>query len=191
MNKFSLKSEHDDEQLNTRCIKIIGVLYFIILFWVLLFKCNVNEALNVDLNRSKTVWERFIQGITTDSIKKTIWAFKLRNYTEICAVFFNVIGLIPTGILFRCFYKRGKALVLSFLVIAFIEFFQLFTGYGGIETADFITNMIGSVIGVILFEKLVLKIKPKYLNNTIRFAIYPAFVLAVFGIVNTIIHFPG
>ena len=89
MNKFSLKSEHDDEQLNTRCIKIIGVLYFIILFWVLLFKCNVNEALNVDLNRSKTVWERFIQGITTDSIKKTIWAFKLRNYTEICAVFLS------------------------------------------------------------------------------------------------------
>ena len=191
MNNFSLKSKLDDEQLNKKCILIIGILYFIILFWVIIFKCNVNSALHVEVNRSKPLLDRFISGCTKNPIKALQWAIKRKYYIEVLAFVFNIIALIPLGVFFRYFYKRGKSLALSFLVILFVELFQLFSGYGGFELTDFATNMTGALIGVILFEKLVLVVKPKHINNTIRFAIYPAFAFSIFAIVNTIIHFPG
>ena len=116
MQRSVLKSSTDNEKYNRNCVIIIGIVYFIILFWAIVFKCNYNKGLHVDLNRSRTILERLVRGFTTDPIKAVMYSIKSKKYVELCAVIFNVVGLIPMGILFRCCFKRAKAILYSFLV---------------------------------------------------------------------------
>ena len=63
----------------------------------------------------------------------------------------NVIGFIPFGILFPHLFKKRvsftKFVLYALIIIASVEFIQLFTLRGSCDIDDLILNMLGSMIG--------------------------------------------
>ena len=106
MNKLSLKSPMDKEQINRNCIIILGVLYFIAFIWIIVFKCNVNSLLFVELGREKTVLERLIFSFSLTPFSDLIHSTGIKHYVEVCALIFNIIGFIPLGMVYRFFLKN-------------------------------------------------------------------------------------
>ena len=192
MIRFSLKSPTDREKINKKCILYLGILYFIALIWIIVFKCNFNELLFVSNQRSQTIWERLDYALSQPMFVASINAIiKGKNPAEILAFFFNVFGLIPLGMAFRFFFSRSRACLLSFATVLCIEIFQLISCYGGFRLDDIVLNTLGALIGVILTEKCIPKVKPELINRIARVLIYIAIPFDLFFIINTIIHFPG
>ena len=192
MVKFSLKSQTDKEQINGKCIMLLGILYFVALIWIIVFKCNFNESLFVTEQRAQTIWERLDFALAQPMFVASINAIKNgNNIAEIIAFFFNVFGLIPLGMSFGFFFKRSRAFLLSFATVCCIEVFQLISCYGGFRLDDIILNTFGTLLGVVLVERLIPKIKPYLINKIVRVLIYIAIPFDIFFIINTIIHFPG
>ena len=67
----------------------------------------------------------------------------------------NVVMFIPLGILFPAISNKNTFIptfIKSFLFISFIEIGQLVSGVGEFDVDDIILNMLGSIIGYIIFR---------------------------------------
>ena len=172
-------------------ITILSALYFIVLIWIIIFKCNQNNYLYVDYNRSLTLLERLEYGFSKNPVSVVIFSIETGYTVEIFALIFNFIGFIPVGVFLNYFCKKTNAYLFSFLICFSIETFQLFTGYGGPEPFDVIINFLGCFLGILLFEKFIIKINPNSINKLSKILIYIATPLALFCIINTVLNFPG
>ena len=77
------------------------------------------------------------------------------GFQSIRQVVINIAMLVPVGFLLSVIIKgKGKyviVLVLCLLLTVFIESMQLLTKCGSFEVDDIINNMIGAVIGILLY----------------------------------------
>ena len=77
------------------------------------------------------------------------------DYQSIRQVVINLVMLVPVGFLLSVIIKgKGKyviVLVLCLLLTVFIESMQLLTKCGSFEVDDIINNMIGAVIGMLIY----------------------------------------
>ena len=181
---------HTTKQKNLRrnVLIVITVLYFLLLIWAIVFKCNNIEGLHIEQNRSRSIVERLMLNIIP--FKRTIEHVLAGSPLETLATIFNVIGFMPMTMLFR-YLKMGK--LQSWLIAAGVslgvEVFQLFSCWGGLDISDWILNVFGAYLGLVafgVFNKL--SYKAQYIIIVgCGIIVLP---VDIFAIVNTITHFP-
>lgn len=87
------------------------------------------------------------------------WLFKYNIEQALCQLMINLAMLVPVGfllsIILNAKHKYLITMALSFLLTVFIETMQLVTKCGSFEIDDIINNMVGAIIGMILYLFLI------------------------------------
>lgn len=189
MPKNLLKTKNKDS-VNKKLISLLILVYFIILIWIIVFKCNNIASLHIEKNRAMSISER----ITNKAIpfKHTFEAIFYHNSTlEILALIFNIICFIPLGSLFRYFKSSYQTLFICGVFSLAVEIFQLFSGWGGPDIIDIVLNILGAWLGVLIFRYILSRLSVKTLNTIAFCLICVSVPFAVFVIIRSIIYFPG
>lgn len=190
---FDLIKMKNDEKINKKLIAILTALYGILLIWVVVFKCNYNEGLFIEVNRARTLAERLAYNAVP--FEKFILALESGGtiaIVEILALVFNIICFLPLGGFLRFFVsKRWQVIAIGAFVSFAIETFQLFSGWGGPDVVDLVTNTLGAVVGVFMYDLIRPKLKEKTINSLAFWASVVISPVAIFAVINSIINFPG
>ena len=190
---FNLIKMKNDEKINKKLLTVLTVLYLILAVWVVVFKCNYNEGLFIEQNKSLTFEERlFYKAIP---FEKFIYAIKDGGklaLVEWIALFFNVICFLPFGGFVRFFTKNKITVVALGAAFSFaIEVFQLFSCWGGPDIIDLISNTLGVFLGALIHEAIAPRLTGKRINNLAFWTIICVTPFSVFAVINSIINFPG
>jgi glycopeptide antibiotics resistance protein len=190
---FNLLKMKNDEKINKKLLTVLTVLYLILAVWVVVFKCNYNEGLFIEQNKSLTFEERlFYKAIP---FEKFIYAIKDGGklaLVEWIALFFNVICFLPFGGFVRFFTKNKRTVVALGAAFSFaIEVYQLFSCWGGPDYMDILLNTLGVLLGAMIHEAIAPRLKEKTINKWAFGTSVFMLPFAVFAVVNSIINFPG
>ena len=164
------------------------LLTILALIWIVVFKCNENNQLNISRNQAMSLWERFCYELAP--FKRVFEAIIGGSVVETLALIFNVVCFIPLGALLRVFMGRRSAVLCGFGFTFAVEVFQLFSGWGGFDFMDMLLNTLGAAIGAYAFGRLRGKISGRALNAVLVVSIAIALPLDVYAVVNTINNFP-
>lgn len=131
------------------------IMYVLVLILAIMLKTFMVDDLMVSYNylSTFTLKERFIRGIKLIEFYKIEYELQIIDKTIILDLL-NCVVFIPFGIFISHFIKKHKVLIsvlITFLFSVFIELFQLFTIIGSFMLNDLITNVIGGLIGSILY----------------------------------------
>ncbi len=160
----------------------------VILIWAIVFKFNINSLLSIEWNRGLPLWERFLGGLIP--FRSLIDSLKPVNWWGIGVFLLNIFCFIPAGMLLPFIAGRKKSLLWMLLFICGLELFQLFSGFGILDTTDIITNFAGVHIGCKIFDLLYPRLSEGVINTMLLALVFPAFACAVFVTVRTVIYFP-
>ncbi len=187
---LDLEKIKNDKELNKKMISVLFALYIIMLIWVIVFKCNYNEGLFVEENRSQTILERLMYKAVP--FQKTFEAvFIQKNFLEIIATIFNVLCFAPMGVLL-CYSTSTKRIAVFATAFSLaVEIFQLFSGWGGFDISDVILNVLGALLGVWLYKVLATRFQNRTINALAVCLIATVLPVDIFAIINSIINFPG
>lgn len=131
----------DNNRTNKLTI-VLFIVYLIALFWILLFKLGVrfsymeNRQVNLIPFRDALILNRKI------------------DFGEIIM---NVVIFVPLGIYAGILFKGwnfGKNILFFFLASLFIETLQFIWRVGAFDITDTITNTLGGMIGLMIFEAI-------------------------------------
>lgn len=168
--------------------KILFIIYLLLFVWVVIFKCNIDISLTNGYHYLKTISleERFMLYLVP---------FKNHEFDSLTKMLIdtilNTIIFIPFGLYLSYFIKKNrfiKVFLISLGVTLFIEFFQLFSLLGSFQTEDIIINILGGVLGYIIYLLIYkdnLK-RLKILNICSMIAILVLLPLLLYGAINTI-----
>ena len=177
MFKNLLKGKNKDS-INKKLIAILIAIYFIILIWVIVFKCNNNASLHIDMNRSWSIPERL--AYKAIPFKYTFEAvFYYNAPLEIIALLFNISCFVPLAALFRYFKSSSKTVILCAIISLSIEVFQLFSGWGGPDVSDIVLNTLGAVAGVLIYNYILTRFSTKMVNSIVLCLILISLPLAI------------
>lgn len=126
-----------------------------------------------------------------NQVEKVIW-WALKNLLG------NLLPFIPFGFLLPIAYPRIKAFFKVFLVgmfaVLFIEIFQYMTRLGSFDIDDIILNVLGGVVGYLLyifsefiFKKTSEKVKNSFLLNLICVLIIAILVIIILNLYGVVI----
>ena len=190
---FNLLKIINDEKINKKLLTVLTVLYLILAVWVVVFKCNYNEGLFIEANKSKTLLERLAYNtIPFEKFILSIQTGGINAITEILALIFNVACFLPFGGFVRFFTKNKRTVVAFGAAFSFaIEVFQLFSCWGGPDYMDILLNTLGVLLGAMIHEAIAPRLTGKRINNLAFWAIICVTPFAVFAVINSIINFPG
>lgn len=161
-------------------MKISLVLYVLVLIFAILLKSIMPKDLiaNYQFLSSMNVNERLIRGLKIFEFYQI--EAEIGELTKaIILDILNMIIFIPFGILLtHCFKKNKilKTLLVSFVFIVLIELFQLYSIIGAFMLNDLLINILGSLIGCIIYI-LVIK-KEKYNVYNVLLLIFIALCIA-------------
>ena len=178
-----------NKDINKKIMAGLTLVYFIILLWVIVFKCNQNEFLHIELNREIPVADR----IEPYPFSKWVLLYNERYFSllEITAFLFNFICMLPFGALLRFFTKKNWLIItMGVLFSLAIEMFQLFSGWGGLEYTDIVTMVLGVIVGIWIYDFLRPKWSEKFINRLATFFLAVGAPLAILTVISTIINFP-
>jgi glycopeptide antibiotics resistance protein len=120
--------------------KLLFGLYLSVLLWLLLFKFSYDIVSVIEHHQARSVNLIPFAGLSSGNAREMIE---------------NVIVFIPLGLLFSInirslsfWYKLG---VISLISLA-VETFQFILGIGITDVTDLITNMVGGLIGLALYN---------------------------------------
>jgi glycopeptide antibiotics resistance protein len=183
----------NDEKINKKLLTVLTVLYLILVVWVVVFKCNYNEGLFIEQNKSLTFEERlFYKAIPFEKFILSIQTGGINAVTEVIALFFNVICFLPFGGFVRFFTKNKRTVVAFGAAFSFaIEVYQLFSCWGGPDYMDILLNTLGVLLGAMIHEAIAPRLKEKTINKWAFGTSVFMLPFAVFAVVNSIINFPG
>ena len=185
-----------DQTLNLLS-KIIFIIYIGLIVWVIMFKCNLIDSLNMTYEYLKdmNIKERFLifstpfKNYFPESINAPKYIFAEDDLL-------NIIIFIPIGLYLSYFIKNKKFIkvsLITFGISLFFELFQLLTIIGSFTLQDLMTNLVGGIIGYLLYKllfiKKVSKLRTIILNVLSIVAIIVFVPILLYGIVNTIKHF--
>ncbi len=169
-------------------VSLLLLFLLVILIWAIVFKFNINSLLSIERNRGLPLWERFLEGLVP--FRSLIKSLSPLNWWQIGVFLLNVFCFIPVGMLLPFIAGRKKSLLWMLLFICGLELFQLFSGFGILDTTDIITNFAGVYIGCKIFDLLYPRLSEKAINTMLLSLILPAFFFSVFVILRTIVYFP-
>ena len=183
-------SEKGNNGINKKSMAVLFFLYMIALIWVILFKCNNIEVLHIELNKTKSIWERL--AAKAIPFQYTLNAIFVRHsYLELLASIFNVVCFLPMGFALRYFFGRKTTILIGLGVSASFEIFQLLSYWGGFDVSDIVLNLLGVYLGVVLHNFLSPRLKSKFINSCVIICIIIAIPFDLFAVANSIINFPG
>ena len=177
-----------DDRVEKKLLYILLASYAVILLWIIVFKCNQNEELNIQENLSKTLWERFTYRIEPFIALRTGLFHGRTN--ELLAGIFNIISFIPIGMALSFIMSMKRGLCISALAVLGVEIFQLFSGFGGFDYSDVILNTLGTYLGYVLSGAVIKKMSARTVNIIALSLIPPLTLLAIVVFIRTIILFP-
>ena len=171
-------------------VSALLIAYAIVLIWIVVFKCNNNEALHIQENLQKTLWERFIYRLEPFvDLRYMIRAGEFVTL-EFLAFLFNVVCFMPVSMLLSFFARDKWNILFAFLFSLSIEVFQLFSGFGGFDPTDMLLNTLGAFLGCVLIKPLRRRCSDSA-TNAILLAFIPIMIAwALVVVIRTIIHFP-
>ena len=178
-----------EKKVNKKIMAALIAIYLIILIWVIVFKCNNNDYLHIELNRMKSLADR----IEDYPFQKWVRLYNEKRFSriEIIAFLFNLICLLPFGALLR-FYtdKKWLIIVLGAIFSIGVEMFQVFSAWGGLEYTDIVMMIFGVVLGVYIYDYLRARMSDKLINGIAIFFVTTGSPLAILTIIRTINNFP-
>ena len=140
MNPNNMKENNKTNKLTN----VLFIIYLIALFWILLFKLGV---------RFSYMEKRNVNLIPFGKI-------------DVSEIILNVVIFVPLGIYAGVLFKRWvfvKKLVFFFLISLMFEVLQLIFRIGAFDITDIITNILGGIIGSLIFEAI-----EKLFNNSVK-----------------------
>lgn len=164
--------------------------YIIIVIWIMIFKCNNNEVLNIQENLQKTLWERFTHRI--EPFVDLRYMIRAGNFgsLEMLAFLFNIICFIPLSWFLSSLMNKKLIMISLFSFSLGIEIFQLFSGFGGFDPTDIFLNTMGALIGCLLIDPILKNLSEKTINATFLVFTPLLTIWAIVVVILTIIKFP-
>lgn len=156
---------------------LILVIYFLILIRLTIFKFSI-IMISSPLNSYQYTFLGVDGIINIIPFKETVNILRdgIHNNRIIKGIILNVIYFIPLGFLLPLLFNKInsflKIILISTITSSLIEIIQLFTIFSVSNIDDIIFNIIGSVIGLILFklfEKIVKKLNIEQVIEKIRY----------------------
>ena len=177
-----------EDRVEKKLLYVILASYAVILLWIILFKCNQNEELNIEKNLAMTLWERFTYRIKPFEALRTGLFHGRTN--ELLAGIFNIVCFIPIGTLLSFMMSTKRGLCLSAIAVLGVEIFQLFSGFGGFDYSDVILNTLGVYLGYVIARAVMKKMSKRTLNVIALSLLLPMALFAIVVFIRTIILFP-
>lgn len=154
--RHSLWTEDESGRKTGRILKAVFFLYILVLLRVIVFKYPLERLEAITRSWSKSV---VLEGLGTANFTffKTIKMYirywgRLNSFENL---FGNVIAFIPFGFLLPFVQKESRRwwvmFLDSFVLVACIELFQLFTAFGVFDVDDILLNCAGAMIGYGIF----------------------------------------
>ena len=169
-------------KFNKKLMYISLFIYIILLIWIIIFKWTKYEAAleSIITFRPLSLSDRF-------NACKMSFVFKGFDPVDLIL---NILLFLPMGLYFVLLLKRKHLILLIGLATTFIfEISQFFTCIGMFNSFDVLGNMIGCVLGFILF-KFINRYLTDKLINIINYIIITLFSpLCIYAIVMTIMNF--
>mgnify|MGYP003310694694 CR=1 FL=1 len=164
------------EKKNKWTIAISLIVYFMVLTWIIMFKCAL-----VPLD---TLKEFYISFIPFEQIKRLIDQNLVQKIPfQILVIIMNILLFVPLGFLLNALIKKKWLKITIFILFGVIfEFIQLFTKFGVFDIWDMILNLVGELIGIILLDKFKRVIFARWFYITLK-------VLSIIGICITVIGY--
>ena len=129
----------DDSKAN-KLTKVLFVIYLIALFWIIVFKFNLPFS-NLGYMRS----------INLIPFNESLIINGKLDFREIIM---NVAIFMPLGIYSGILFEKwtlGKKIFLFSMISLICEVFQFILGVGASDITDIITNLLGGIIGLIIY----------------------------------------
>lgn len=172
-----MKSENTFNKL----IKISLILYILFILYAIVLKSIMPTDLidNYKFLSTMDLSTRFIRGLKIIEFYEIEYSLGIIKKTIILDIL-NMIIFIPFGILITHYIKKYKVLniiLISLLISIIIELFQLFTLIGAFMLNDLIINVLGGLIGSIIYILV---------TNGKRYFIYNV-LLIVFSIIISVV----
>ena len=133
-----------DNNKTNKLATVLFIIYLIALFWILLFKLGV---------RFSYMGNRNVNLIPFGKI-------------DVSETILNVVIFVPLGIYAGVLFKRwtfGNKLFFCFLISLMFEGLQFILRVGAFDITDIITNTLGGIIGLMIFEAI-----EKLFNNSVK-----------------------
>ena len=174
-----------------KCALITFGIYMLVLIWVISFKCNME-------------WPVFMSKLSMGQMtlaERAEWSFchfrfnddgPIYSKAAIEDMLVNMVLFLAVGMTLPMVFEKRKyvsTIICGFFISLFFEISQFFNMIGGFAYIDLITNTLGTALGALILHFL-----RKVINDDLAKKILVAFqiifgLIAVFGTVNTIIHF--
>ena len=166
------------------------VSYAIILLWIIVFKCNNNEALHIQENLEKTLWERFTYRLEPFVDLRYLIRSGEFDSLETLAFLFNIVCFSFMS-MFVSFVANDKWNIISLVALSIgVEVFQLFSGFGGFDPTDVFLNAIGAFLGCWLVKPIRKRASDTTINAILLALTSILGIWAIIVFIRTIIYFP-
>ncbi len=133
----------DDGKTN-KLTKILFIIYLIVLFLIIIFK--------LDIPFSRLGYMRSINLIPFGG------SLIINNKLNFSEIVMNVVIFIPLGMYVEVLFKRwtiGRKIFFVFLISFICEVSQFILGVGASDITDIINNMLGGIIGLVIYKGIV------------------------------------
>ena len=140
-----------DRNSSNKLTKTLFIIYSIALFWILLFKLGVRFSyMGTSSVNLIPFSEFFLSNVKIDRAE----------------IILNVVIFLPLGIYAGVLFKKwtwGQKLFFFFLISLMFEELQFIFRIGAFDITDIITNILGGIIGLLIFEAV-----EKLFNNSVK-----------------------
>lgn len=120
----------------------LSIIYLIALFWILLFKLGV---------RFSYMGKRSVNLIPFNELLIS------NGKINVVEIILNIVIFVPLGIYAGVLFKRWtfvNKLFFFFLISLMFEGLQFILRIGAFDSTDIITNILGGIIGILIFEAI-------------------------------------
>lgn len=172
------------EKINKTLLFISFICFISILIWIVIFKANYFNLIN-----------DIIKSGLNDTYKERLsyfWTINLNESKYILEFFLNILIFLPFGIYLPLLLNNHKVLltiIISFISSLSFELIQFLTALGSMQLMDLITNLLGSIIGILIYFLLIQKCSSNIINYINLAICIISIPIIIFAITNTAIHF--
>ena len=188
------------ERKNRKLTIYLLMLYLVLLVWVVVFKCAIPREIMGNLFESDPLKFGPVIGeyMELDLYHRFIFDFVRpdKAYEIFNDALLNILVFIPMGLLVALVakkYKKTMPIITSFILSLSIELFQLFTAFGSFSFIDLLSNVIGGILGMLLYLLLMRIVTQENVNKVIYHTCIISFVIfipvLIFAIVQTSLNF--
>lgn len=145
------RGKRKDNNITDKLTNALFIIYLIALFWIVLFKLGVRFSYMQNRSVNLIPFSEFL--ISNGKI-------------DVSEIILNVVVFVPLGIYAGVLYKKwtfGKKLFFFFLISLMFEGLQFILRVGAFDITDIITNILGGIIGLLIFEAI-----EKLFNNSVK-----------------------